>query len=38
MTRSTAMYYLGYDPYTKKKLAVEKDRKTLMRRKESMQY
>ncbi len=38
MTRSTAMYYLGYDPYTGIKLNVEKDRKVLMKRKESMPY
>ncbi|MDD4128028.1 MAG: radical SAM protein, partial [Methanomicrobium sp.] len=38
MTRSTAMYYLGYDPYTKEKLAVEKNIRVLMKRKESMAY
>ncbi len=38
MTRSAAMYYLGCDPYTGKRLEVEKDIKTLMKRKESMAY
>ena len=38
MTRSAAMYYLGFDPYTGKRLEVEKDIKTLMKRKESMAY
>jgi len=38
MTRSTAMYYLGYDPYTGEWLAVEKNSKILMKRKDSMHF
>ncbi len=38
MTRSAAMYYLGFDPYTGKKLEIEKNVKALMKRKESMAY
>lgn len=36
MTRSTAMYYLGYDPESGDKLPVEKDINRLKRRKESL--
>ncbi|MBP2132544.1 putative radical SAM protein YgiQ [Methanomicrobium sp. W14] len=34
MTRSAAMYYLGYDPRTGEKIGVEKDVKTLRKRKD----
>ncbi|MBN2734769.1 MAG: YgiQ family radical SAM protein [Methanomicrobiaceae archaeon] len=36
MTRSTAMYYLGYDPKNGEKLTVEKDIRILKRRKDSL--
>ncbi len=36
MTYSTAMYYLGYDPYTGERLEVEKNIKKLVKRKNSL--